>query len=188
MYCPSCSAKVVLDQKFCRSCGFGLEKTAQSLSEQQHTDIAQNFQGQKDTLERLGLVALSIFGLGVAGFFLFIFGSKVMTLFIQGKILAAVGLLGLLIVLSFGLLSVLLFARAKEAGEAPTKRRYIQGEATRTSAAPPNLLPERHLEEVASVTDRTTELLFADRGTGAERHTAGRDESDRIKRSSQHGG
>lgn len=162
MYCPSCSAKVALDQKFCRSCGFGLEKTVQSLSEQQHTEIAQNLQGQKDKLERLGLVALGIFGLGVAGFFLFIFGSKVMTLFAQGKLLAAVGLLGLLIILSFGLLAVLLFAKAKEAEETSTRRRHLQGDDTRTSAAAGKLLPDSHLEEVASVTDRTTELLFAD--------------------------
>lgn len=163
MYCPSCSTKVVLDQKFCRSCGFSLEKTAQSLSEQQHTEITQNLQGQKDKLERLGLVALGIFGLGVGGFFLFMFGSKVMTLFAQGKILAAVGVIGLVIALSFGLLAVLLFAKAKDVEEISNKRRGLQGENSMTSGAPPSLLLESHLEEVASVTDRTTDLLFADR-------------------------
>jgi hypothetical protein len=99
MYCPICSTKVSVDQKFCRSCGFGLEKTVQSVSEQHPTDLALNLEEQKNKLERLGVIALSIFGIGVIGFFLYMVGYKVMSLLAQGKMLAALGLIGLTIIL-----------------------------------------------------------------------------------------
>ena len=57
MFCPICSTKVSVDQKFCRSCGFGLEKTVQSVSEQHPTDLARNLEEQKNKLERLGVIA-----------------------------------------------------------------------------------------------------------------------------------
>src|SRR5688572_20229865 len=124
MYCPNCGTKISLDQKFCRSCGLGLVKIAQSLTEQLPTKLDESLQERKNKLERLGVTALSIFGVGVLGFFLYMVGYKLMLA--QGKILAALGLLALIVILGCGLLSVILFAKAKEVEEGTTKRRLQQ--------------------------------------------------------------
>src|SRR5262245_34103265 len=34
MYCPNCGSEAPMDQKFCRSCGFGLGKVARLFAEQ----------------------------------------------------------------------------------------------------------------------------------------------------------
>jgi small-conductance mechanosensitive channel len=168
MHCPICSTTVSVNQKFCRSCGFGLEKTAQSVSEQHPTELALNLREQKNTLERLGLIALRIFGLGVIGFFLYMVGYKVLSLFAQGKILGALALLALVVVLGCGLLSVFLFAKAKDIQEASSKRRLQDPEEESESAPTARLLPENQSELIPSVTERTTELLLAEKKSRAK--------------------
>ncbi len=149
MYCPICSAIVSSNQKFCRTCGFGLEKTVQSVGEQHPTEMARNLEKQKNKLERLGVIALSIFGLGVIGFFLYMVVTKVMSLFEQGKVLAAVGLIGLVVVLTCGLLSVILFAKANKLEESSSGRR-LESTAEPSESTTPTSLCQRarlsHLE------------------------------------------
>ena len=161
MYCPICSTKISLDQKYCRYCGLGLEKIAQSVSEQLPTKIEENLQERKNKLERLGVAALSVFGLGVLGFFLYMVGYKLMLS--QGKILAALGVLGLLVILGSGLLSVILFAKAKDVQDASSKRPLQPVDEMPEAVAKTKLLHESRLEEIPSVTERTTELLFTEK-------------------------
>jgi hypothetical protein len=67
MYCPNCSTKISPEQKFCRTSGLGLEKIVQSLGEQLPTQPDETLLARKNKLERLGMNALTIFGLGVFG-------------------------------------------------------------------------------------------------------------------------
>jgi len=161
MYCPICSTNISLDQKFCRYCGFGLEKTAQSVSEQLPTKLDENLQERKNKLERLGVVALSVFGVGFLGFLLYMVGYKLMLS--QGKIMAGLGVLGLLVLVGSGLLSVFLFAKANEVQEAEGKRRLQPPNEIPEAAATAKLLQESRLEGIPSVTERTTELLFTEK-------------------------
>jgi hypothetical protein len=163
MYCPICATKVSVNQKFCRSCGFGLEQTAQSVSEQHSTELALNLRERKNKLERLGVIALRIFGVGVIGFFLYLVGAKVLSLVAQGQIFGAIALLALVAVLSCGLLSVLLFAEAKEIQETPRKHGPDSPEENLEGAPTAKLLPENQCEPIPSVTELTTELLRARR-------------------------
>ena len=155
MFCPNCGNKNSVDQRFCRSCGFGLEKVSQSLTEQLPNASALSLKQQKEKFERLGLAALSVFGFGVGIFILYSVFYKLMVS--QGKVLAALGVLALLIVLGCGLASVVLFAKANEVKEVSAGK-----------IDPAELSPERNTHELLSeakpaplysVTDRTTSLL-----------------------------
>lgn len=166
MYCPNCGTKISLDQKFCRSCGLGLEKIAQSLLEQLPAKLDESLQDRKNKLERLGVIALSIFGVGVLSLFLYMVGYKLMLA--QGKLVAALGLLAFSVILGSGLLSVILFAKAKEVEEAKAKRRLQPSKEMAEAEAAEKVLPESQLEPVPSVAERTTELLFAEKKSGTK--------------------
>jgi zinc ribbon protein len=161
MFCPNCGAKTSIEQKFCRACGLGLEKIALSLTEQLPTRPDENLLSQKERLERIGLALLSVFGLGVL--FLILYGIVYKLMITQGKFLTALVSLGLLIMAGCGLLSTILFAKAKEAGEAAGKRRIETKDAAVFATPTKELLTEGNFEPVPSVTDRTTELLYAEK-------------------------
>ena len=160
MYCPNCGAKTSIDQKFCRACGLGLEKIAHSLTEQLPTQPNENLMSQKERLEKLGVAALSVFGVGVLGVILYGIIYKVMIA--QGEVWGGLAFLGFLVMCLCGIASAILFAKAKEVGEAAGKRQLPDAK----SATPTKeLLTEGNFEPVPapSVTDRTTDLLFAEK-------------------------
>ncbi|HEU4875103.1 MAG TPA: zinc ribbon domain-containing protein [Pyrinomonadaceae bacterium] len=156
MYCPNCGTKTSIDQNFCRACGLGLEKIALSLTEQLPARVDQSLQARKDRLEKMGVAALSVFGLGLLSFLLYSIGYKLMMS--QGNIVAGLAIIGFVIMIACGLTSVVLFARAKELGEEATKRR---SQPELSNATNKELLSEAHFEPVHTVTERTTELLVA---------------------------
>ncbi len=151
MYCPNCGTKTSSDQKFCRGCGLGLEKIALSLNEQLPAKVDLSLQQQKERFEKLGVAALSVFGLGVLG--VIIYGIIYKLMISGGSILTGLAALGFIIMVVCGLASVVLFAKANEAGEAATESGPTQ-----------ELLTEGHFEPVPSITDRTTELLAVENG------------------------
>jgi hypothetical protein len=164
MYCPVCSTKFTVAQKFCRACGFGLEKVVQSVGEQFPAKLDEDLIERKNRYERWGVAALSIFGTGVLGFLLFMFGYKLMLS--KGIVLAALAVLGLFIVLGSGLLSVILFAKAKEVHEKSSKYRPHQ---MSENSAGDNLLTERYLEPLPSISESTTDLLVSRRPNDTEK-------------------
>jgi hypothetical protein len=157
MYCPNCAAKTSLDQKFCRACGLGLDGIAQSMAEQLPTKLDGDLLAKKNRLERLGVTALSIFGVGLFGLLVYLVGYKLMIS--QGKLLAALGVIGFIVMIACGLLSVVLFAKANEVQEESSKRRLGPQQETALPGDTARVLPEGHLEPIPSVTERTTELL-----------------------------
>ena len=102
--------------------------------------------------------ALSVFGVGLLSLLLYF----VVT---QGDLLEALLLLGLIVMFACGVVSVILFARAKELGEAATKRQLEPSPTEKTEKSSPTreLLPEGRMEPVRTFTERTTELLFAEK-------------------------
>lgn len=157
MYCPNCGNQNSVDQKYCRSCGLGLQKVAQTLGEQLPTKLDLTLQQKKERLEKLGVAALSVFGVGVA--IPVLYGIFYKMMYTQGKVLAGLGLLALIIVMGCGLLSVVLFAKANEVKEAPANR----PEPRDLEPGPDTgeLLNEASFRTpLSSVTERTTELLL----------------------------
>ena len=159
MYCPNCGNKTPTDRKFCRACGLGLEKVALSLGEQLPARVDETLLARKERLEKFGVAALSVFGLGVLSVLLYLLGRKLIT---EGNVVEALVMLGLFVMLACGVLSVILFARAKELGEKASKRQ-LQPSTTEKSSSTRELLPEGRLEPVPTVTERTTELLFVEK-------------------------
>ena len=159
MYCPNCGNKTSTEQKFCRACGLGLDKIAQSLGEQLPARIDEALLARKERLEKFGVAALSVFGLGVLSVLLYLLGQKVIE---EGNVFEALVMLGLFVMLACGVLSVILFARAKELGDQAGKRQLQPATAEKNSSTR-ELLPEGTLEPVPTVTERTTELLFAEK-------------------------
>ncbi len=157
MYCPNCGAKTSSEQKFCRSCGLGLEKIALSLNEQLPTRADDSLLSQKERFERLGVAALCTFGAGVLGFILYAIVYKMMI--VQGQFWSGLAMLGVVLFMAIGLFSAIMFAKAKQAEEDAGKRRIRHVDATSTR----ELLTEGNFEPVSSVTDRTTELLTVEK-------------------------
>ena len=159
MYCPNCGTKTSADQNFCRACGLGLEKIALSVNEQLPAKMNRSLQEQKERFEKLGVAALSVFGLGVLSFIAYSIGYKLMVS--KGDILTGLAMIGFIIMIACGLASVILFAKAAEVGKGAIKRPsqtdLSSGESTK------ELLTEGHFEPVPTVTERTTELLTVEK-------------------------
>ena len=157
MYCPNCGNQNSADQKFCRSCGLGLQKIADSLSEQRPTKRDMSLQQKKERFEKLGLAALSIFGAGLVVPILY--SILYTTMWTQGNIVKGLGMLAILLVLACGVLSAILFAKANEVKEKSAKR--PSQEPVELKSADTRELPEHAAPQTPqfSVVDRTTELL-----------------------------
>ena len=167
MYCPNCGTKTAADQNFCRACGLGLEKIAVTLNEQLPARVDVSLEEQKQRYEKLGVAALSVFGLGVLS--IIVYGVIYKLMVSGGNVLTGLAALGFIIMVACGLASVVLFAKANEAGEAATKRKPQQIPSTE-SGSTKELLTEGHFEPVPSVTDRTTELLAVEKGDRERRY------------------
>ena len=158
MFCPNCGTKTSIDQNFCRACGLGLEKIASSLTEQLPTKPNLSLQNQKERFEKLGVAALSVFGLGLLIFIGYAIGYKMIVS--QGDVFSGLAFLGFIIMIACGLASVVLFAKANETGQEATKRKPQELPSTESTK---ELLTEGHFEPIPSVTDRTTELLTVEK-------------------------
>lgn len=161
MYCPDCGSKNSEDQRFCRACGLGLEKISLSLSEQRPLKTDLTVQQRKEKLEKLGVAALSVFGVSMIGFIAWGIASKLMAS--QGPFWGILIALAVLIVFGCGLGSVILFAKANELKELPASRESNVQKELPNGRRTNELLSEGKDQPVFSVTDRTTELLSVDR-------------------------
>jgi len=154
MYCPHCGRANSTEQRFCRSCGFSLEKTVQSLTEQLPAGtLDEQIQKRQQTVERLiriaGGSAISI----VVGAVLW--GIIYEIIIVKGEVLG--GSIFLAFVVGLVLVAALAVYRDLLT-QASAKRRLIQSETARVAnTAEPLLAPS--VESTPAITEHTTELL-----------------------------
>lgn len=159
MFCPNCAAPISNEQKFCRSCGLALEEISKAIAKQMPATPANAaLQRRKDLFEKLGIVMLSICGLAIFG--ALIYATVYKAIFLQGKITSGLIALAVIGTLLCGLLAVFFFNYANSLKTSQNSRHSPQPtEIDNKNTA--KLLEEKPFEP-ASVTERTTDLLFAE--------------------------
>ncbi|HEX5081047.1 MAG TPA: zinc ribbon domain-containing protein, partial [Blastocatellia bacterium] len=157
MHCPNCGTKASANQKFCRSCGFGLEKIEQMIVEQKTaaTDQTTEATGKLSNkwlrkLEKWAGAALLALGGILGGLLLWAIIVKVML--DKGKVFEG-GVL-LMMLAAAALFSFLGYLRSesKKSASAQSKQPQRLPEATETA----KMLPEPNTEMAASVAEHTT--------------------------------
>ena len=148
MHCPNCGSEAPMEQKFCRSCGFGLGKVARLVAEQA-TD--ENLDSASDPKEELSK-KLRYFWFG---FFIAMFLPFSVYLAVTGRggvFGSAVFIVLLLLMLAWG--SYIEFRRKR-----PGNRKSPRPASSTNAPTTKKLLPQAGLEMNASVTEQTTANL-----------------------------
>lgn len=145
MHCPRCGINTQSDRKFCRSCGFDLKAVAQILLAQEDEAVWQTRQIEKGLNFFLGSVVI----------------ASIIVLFgvVAHQILTRLDRLSstlLLFLIAFALAIMFMAYTALR-----SRKREAAGAAGAMLQSRPTveLLPEHKQEAVASVAERTTQLL-----------------------------
>jgi uncharacterized membrane protein YvbJ len=163
MFCPNCGANNSTEQKFCRSCGLNLEKSAESLIEQMPSAQTANLLKHEKLIERFGNFALG--GLGVVGLIAITAGLYILVikLIITGTNVFAVILLISFFVFAFLSLIFVVFNETLKEKKQKINSTLGNGLAEKKDTA--KLLDEKLFEPVRSVTENSTELLVVENKT-----------------------
>jgi hypothetical protein len=170
MHCPNCGTKASANQKFCRSCGFGLEKVEQLIVEQKMaaTDQTTEATGKLSNkwLSKLEKWArLALFGLGGVLGSLLLWAIIFKVMIEQGRIFQGSVTLMILAAISLYIFVIYMYYERKES--APIRSNQPRGLPESPGAADTaKMLPEPNTQMAASVTEQTTSKL--------EEKTAGR--------------
>jgi uncharacterized membrane protein YvbJ len=163
MFCPNCGANNRTEQKFCRSCGLNLEKSAESLLEQLPNAQSASLLKQTQLVEKFGNFALGGFGVvllaGVSTAVYFIFSKMILT---GVNVLAGILLIAFLI---FALLSLIFVFFNESIKEKKAKINPALSNKLTEAKEMGKLLEEKSFEPVPSVTENSTELLFVENKT-----------------------
>ncbi len=163
MFCPNCGANNSTEQKFCRSCGLNLEKSAESLIEQMPSAQSANLIRGEKSIERFGNFALG--GLGVVG----IIGISVLLWILVTKVvLTGTNVFAAVLPVAFfifAILSLVFVVLNESLKEKKAKMNPALADEITEAKNTGKLLEEKHFEPAASVTENSTELLFVENKT-----------------------
>jgi glucan phosphoethanolaminetransferase (alkaline phosphatase superfamily) len=163
MFCPNCGANNTTEQKFCRSCGLNLEKTAESLIEQIPSAESANLLRREKLIEKFGNFALG--GLGVVILFAvtILIYKLVEKFLVTGTNVYFAVLMIAFIVFAFLSLIFVVFNESLKEKKAKINPALENESAVENETA--KLLEEKPFEPARSVTENTTGLLYAEQKT-----------------------
>lgn len=160
MHCPNCGTKASIGQKFCRACGFGLEKVEQLIADQRATALDQTTVATDGLsgdwlrkIEKWAARALLALG-GILGS-LMLWAIIVKMMIEKGKIFE--GSIVLMILAGAALASLLAYLDSERKKSASTRsnQQHRLPQASETAKT----LSEPNAEMAASVTEQTTTRL-----------------------------
>lgn len=163
MYCPNCAAKNDTEQKFCRSCGMNLEKTAALLAEQFSEGLASDIERAEQRLERFGQFAFGgfavVLGIAILGILYFIVTKMILS---GTQPWAGALLTAFIVFAALTLTYVVLNEDLKEKKKTPAK---AQPEMQARETAELERLTDGASMPIPSVTENTTDLLQTENKT-----------------------
>jgi hypothetical protein len=158
MFCPNCGANNSTEQKFCRSCGLNLEKSAESLVEQMPSAQSANLLKQERILEKFGDFAWGGFGLVI----LIAVGASiygiVTKMILTGNNVFVGVLLALFVI--FGFLSLAYVVINEILKEEKQKTKSVMKNELGDTGDTAKRLEEKPFEPLPSITENSTELLL----------------------------
>src|SRR5262245_43288982 len=161
MHCPNCGTKASAGQKFCRACGFGLDKVEQLIAEQKNVDSDQTMEAigglSGDRLRKIEKWAFRAFvGLGGVLGGLGLWGIIAKLMIQDGKIIPGVILLMVIAFIALAMFWAYMVGtqRKKPASTQLNERQHLTA-AEETA----KMLSEPSIEISSSVTEQTTARL-----------------------------
>lgn len=163
MFCPNCGAKNTTEQKFCRSCGLNLEQTALSLLEQIPSAESAGLLKRQRNLEKFGNIAFGGFGLvlltAISAIIYFIINKMILS---GANVFFGILLIAFIIFAALSLVFVIFNEDLKERKQKSNPALTNELSEKRDTG---KLLEEKPFEPIPSVTESTTELLYAEKKT-----------------------
>ncbi len=163
MFCPNCGANNSTEQKFCRSCGLNLEKSAESLLEQIPSAESAGLLRRQRHLEKFGNIVFGGFGLvlliAISAMIYMIFVKMILS---GNSVFGGIMLIAFLIFASLTLAYVVLKEDLKEKKQKANPS--LQNEL-REKPDTAKLLEDKPFEPAASIAENTTDLLYAEQKT-----------------------
>ncbi|MGD9630469.1 MAG: hypothetical protein AB7V18_14610 [Pyrinomonadaceae bacterium] len=156
MFCPNCGSKNGIEQNYCRGCGLKLDAIVEAVAGQFPSEAYAALQRRREIFRKLGVLSFSI--AGFVGFSLILFKAAQYKAILFGEevlIWSAIGA-----VVGFSLLSIFFFNYPR------LFMKGTSGPAVKGRLADPvtaDLIEDRPLDHVPTVTDNTTETLYAPR-------------------------
>lgn len=156
MFCPNCGNKTQTEQSFCRDCGIEIDEISTALIKAKLKDSSE----KTGWIKRIGIFVLAAFFAGSIAFSIAaIIGNPFMSIFVfMFLFLIASGLLGNLIFENYKLRNLL-----KRREEIRAQKFEPSGQDQFNSPKINPQLRETTFEAIPSVTENTTELIYAER-------------------------
>jgi hypothetical protein len=160
MHCPNCGTNASTGQKFCRACGFGLEKVEQLIADQrasatQETTVATG-SFSDDWLRKFEKwAARALFALGGIAVSLILWAIIVKLMIREGAIFPGSMLLMLLIGVVLAMFLVFMKEKRNNSASTQSNQQHRLPQAQETA----KMLSEPKAEMAASVTEQTTSRL-----------------------------
>jgi hypothetical protein len=166
MHCPNCGTKASSGQKFCRACGFGLEKVEQLIADHRAAPADQTLEAtaglSDDWLHRLEKwAARALFALGGVLGGLMLWGIIAKVMIEKGRVFQGIIVLMILAGSALALFLAYLDSERKKLTSARSNQQHRLMQAQETA----KMLPEPGIETAASVTEHTTATLEEKIGT-----------------------